>query len=62
MVKVRLHPEVECQMKVWVVKGDDAGEAKRREREGARATDEAEAESETLADEESSGESDEEET
>jgi large subunit ribosomal protein L9 len=37
MVKVRLHPEVECQMKVWVVKGDDAGEAKRRAREGSAA-------------------------
>ncbi len=45
MVKVRLHPEVECQMKVWVVKGDDAGEAKRKEREGARAAGETEAES-----------------
>ncbi len=30
MVKVRLHPEVECQLKVWVVKGDDPTEAKRR--------------------------------
>jgi large subunit ribosomal protein L9 len=46
MVKVRLHPEVECQMKVWVVKGDDAGEAKRKEREGTRAAGETEAESE----------------
>ena len=23
-VKIRLHPEVECEAKVWVVKGDDA--------------------------------------
>ena len=37
MVKVRLHPEVECQMKVWVVKGDDAGETKRRARDAAAA-------------------------
>jgi large subunit ribosomal protein L9 len=37
MVKVRLHAEVECQMKVWVVKGDDTGEAKRRARETAAA-------------------------
>lgn len=25
-VAVRLHPEVECEAKVWVVKGDDSGE------------------------------------
>ena len=25
-VTVRLHPEVECEAKVWVVKGDDAGQ------------------------------------
>ena len=24
-VRIRLHPEVECDAKVWVVKGDDAG-------------------------------------
>lgn len=35
MVKVRLHPDVECQMKVWVVKGDDAGEARRKARQAA---------------------------
>jgi large subunit ribosomal protein L9 len=27
-VRIRLHPEVECEAKVWVVKGDDAGVAK----------------------------------
>jgi large subunit ribosomal protein L9 len=27
MVKVRLHPDVECQMKVWVVKGGEAAAA-----------------------------------
>jgi large subunit ribosomal protein L9 len=43
MVEVRLHPEVECQMKVWVVKGDDAGEARRRAKEGAAAPAAAEA-------------------
>jgi large subunit ribosomal protein L9 len=37
MVKVRLHPEVECQMKVWVVKGDDPAEARRKAREGTGA-------------------------
>ncbi len=37
MVKVRLHPDVECQMKVWVVKGDDPAEARRRAKEGAGA-------------------------
>jgi len=31
MVKVRLYPEVECQLKVWVVKGGDAGEGQRAE-------------------------------
>jgi len=30
MVKVRLHPEVDCLLKVWVVKGDDPGEARKR--------------------------------
>jgi len=35
MVKVRLHSEVDCQMKVWVVKGDDAGEARRKARQAA---------------------------
>ena len=34
MVKVRLHPEVECQLKVWVVKGDDPAEARRKAKEG----------------------------
>lgn len=24
-VRIRLHPEVECEAKVWVVKGDDVG-------------------------------------
>jgi large subunit ribosomal protein L9 len=37
MVKVRLHPDVECQMKVWVVKGDDPAEARRRAKEGTAA-------------------------
>lgn len=37
MVKVRLHPDVECQMKVWVVKGDDPAEARRRAKEGGGA-------------------------
>ena len=27
-VLIRLHPEVECEAKVWVVKGDDAGAAR----------------------------------
>jgi large subunit ribosomal protein L9 len=27
-VLIRLHPEVECEAKVWVVKGDDAGTSK----------------------------------
>jgi large subunit ribosomal protein L9 len=35
MVKVRLYTDVECQMKVWVVKGDDPSEARRRAKEGA---------------------------
>jgi large subunit ribosomal protein L9 len=30
-VRIRLHPEVECEAKVWVVKGDDAGAAKAKE-------------------------------
>jgi len=38
MVKVRLHPEVECQMKVWVVKGDDPSETKKRARESSADT------------------------
>ncbi|MBI4600343.1 MAG: 50S ribosomal protein L9 [Planctomycetes bacterium] len=28
-VKIRLHPEVECEAKVWVVKGDDTHEPKK---------------------------------
>ncbi len=48
MVKVRLHPDVECQMKVWVVKGDDPSEARRKAKEGAgAATGEAETEETT---------------
>ncbi len=35
MVKMRLHPEVECQLKVWVVKGGESGEAKKKEPEGS---------------------------
>jgi large subunit ribosomal protein L9 len=29
-VKIRLHPEVECEAKVWVVKGDDSQELGRK--------------------------------
>lgn len=29
-VRIRLHPEVECEAKVWVVKGDDNEEGRRK--------------------------------
>jgi large subunit ribosomal protein L9 len=44
MVKVRLHPEVECQLKVWVVKGDDPAEARRKAKEGVSGDDASAAE------------------
>jgi large subunit ribosomal protein L9 len=59
MVKVRLHPDVECQIKVWVVKGDDPGDAKRRAREGAGETTEASATAEVEEESEESEESEE---
>ncbi len=36
-VRVRLHSEVECEAKVWVVKGDDSDESRRRAFEEADA-------------------------
>lgn len=50
-VRVRLHPEVECELKVWVVKGDDSQEGRKPKAAAEEAT-QAELEDEEGGDDE----------